>query len=115
MHLLSDKECQEKFPYLRVDDVEGGMYVPDDGIVSPTHLLHTFASEARKHGIRIVENCEIKKVYVKTTHGGQYYKVKGVDTTLGYIDCDIFVNCAGIVSPNTRSSLILSFYLSYDL
>lgn len=37
---------------------------------------------------------------MKKTKGGQYYKVKGVETSLGEIDCDIFVNCAGIVRLN---------------
>ncbi len=97
VHLLSDKECFEKFPYIRIDDIEGGMYVPNDGIISPMHVLHTFADEARKNGIQIVENCEVQKVLVKTTHGGQYYKVRGVETSLGLIECDVFVNCAGIV------------------
>jgi glycine/D-amino acid oxidase-like deaminating enzyme len=97
VHLLSDKECFERFPYIRVDDIEGGMWVPNDGIISPTHLLATFAEEARKTGIQIVENCEVQRVLVKTTHGGQYFKVRGVETSLGLIECDVFVNCAGIV------------------
>ncbi len=62
--------------------------------------MNTFASEARKHGVMILENCEIQKVLVKNTHGGQYHKVKGVETSLGEIECDIFVNCAGIVTQN---------------
>lgn len=61
-------------------------------------LLNTFASESKKHGIKIVENCEVTKILVKTTRGGQYFKVRGVETTLGNIECDIFVNCTGIVS-----------------
>jgi glycine/D-amino acid oxidase-like deaminating enzyme len=60
--------------------------------------LNTFAEEARKNGILIVENCEVKKILVKETRGGQYSKVRGVVTSLGTIECEIFVNCAGIVN-----------------
>lgn len=54
--------------------------------------------EAKKHGILIVENCEVTKVLAKATRGGQYYKVKGIETNQGTIECEIFVNCAGIVN-----------------
>lgn len=69
-----------------------------DSTVSPIDLLNTFANEARQQGIQIFEHCEVSKVLVKTTRGGQYCKVQGVETSLGTIECDIFVNCAGIVS-----------------
>jgi glycine/D-amino acid oxidase-like deaminating enzyme len=71
--------------------------VPDDATISPKDLLHTFADEARKHGILIKENCEVTKVLVKQTRSGYYHKVGGVETTQGVIECDIFVNCTGIV------------------
>lgn len=76
---------------------KGGLWVPNDGIISPVDLLNLFASEAKKQGIQIIENCEVTKILVKSTRGGQYFKVKGVETTLGSIECEIFVNCAGIV------------------
>ena len=94
--LLSPEECLEKFPYLRVDDLEGGVWNPMDSTVSSSDLLHTFASEARRQGIQIFEHCEVQKVLVKETRGGQYFKVRGVETSLGTIECDIFVNCGGI-------------------
>jgi glycine/D-amino acid oxidase-like deaminating enzyme len=82
---------------MRIDDVEGGIWEPRDGTISAMNLLNTFADESRKQGIKIIENCEVQKVLVKTTRGGHYFKVKGVETSLGVIECDIFVNCAGIV------------------
>lgn len=68
-----------------------------DSTVSPIDLLNTFVNEARQQGIQIFEHCEVTKVLVKTTRGGQYCKVRGVETSLGTIECDIFVNCGGIV------------------
>lgn len=40
-------------------------------------------------GVRIVENCTVQKVV--QTNG----KVSRVETNLGKIDCEYFVNCAG--------------------
>ena len=82
---------------MRFDDVEGGIWEPRDAIVSPRHLLNTFVDDSRKNGVKILENCEVEKVLVKTTRGGHYFKVKGVHTSMGIIECDVFVNCAGIV------------------
>jgi glycine/D-amino acid oxidase-like deaminating enzyme len=76
---------------------KGGIWEPRDGIVSPSHLLNTFVEESRKHGVKLIENCEVTKVLVNTTRGGHYFKVKGVQTTKGLIECDVLVNCAGIV------------------
>ena len=95
--LISADECLEKFPKLRVDDVEGALWIPSEGLISPSNLLNTFADESRKNGIKIIEDCEVKSVLAKTTRGGHYFKVSGVETSLGLIECDIFVNCAGIV------------------
>jgi len=38
-----------------------------------------------------MERCSVNQV---TTNG---YRVSGVDTSLGHIKCDIFINCAGLV------------------
>ena len=77
---------------------KGGIWNPLDATVSPIDLLDTFVSEAKKNGIKMYENCEVTKILVDETHGGQYNKVSGVETNMGTIECDIFVNCAGIVT-----------------
>jgi pyruvate dehydrogenase phosphatase regulatory subunit len=76
---------------------KGGVWNPLDSTVSPVELCRAFASEARKQGIKIFEDCEVSRVLVKETRGGQYCKVRGVETNLGTVECDIFVNCGGIV------------------
>lgn len=94
--LLSAEECKEKFPLLKIDDLEGGLWVDDDGTVSTKDLLNTFVNECRKNDIKIVEDCEVTKIITKQSRGGLYHKVRGVETTHGTIECDFFVNCAGI-------------------
>jgi glycine/D-amino acid oxidase-like deaminating enzyme len=84
--------------------------VPSDGTISAQNLLNAFVEESHKNGIVFVENCEVKKVLVKTTRGGQYYKVRGAETSKGTIECDIFVNCAGIVMQFIYSILANIFF-----
>ena len=43
-------------------------------------------------GVRFVERCSVTQV---TTNAG---RVTGVDTNLGHVDCNVFVNCTGLVS-----------------
>jgi pyruvate dehydrogenase phosphatase regulatory subunit len=95
-YLLTPEECKEKCPLIRIDDLEGGIWMPQDGIVSSNDLLNVFIDECKKNDIFIVENCEVTKVITKATRGGHYSKVSAVETTHGLIECDYFVNCAGI-------------------
>ena len=55
-----------------------------------------FVDECRKNDINIIENCQVTKVITKSTRGGHYTKVSAVETSQGIIDCDYFVNCAGV-------------------
>ena len=105
--LLSADECREKFPLLKVDDLEGGLWVPEDGVVSPKALLKTLVDECRKNNIVMVENCEVNRVLTTRAKSGIYHKVRAVETSQGLIECDYFVNCAGIVSFDAFEGLFL--------
>lgn len=97
-HLLTPDECKEKVPLVKVDDLEGGIWIPKDGFLQPNELLNVFVDECKKNDIKIIEYCEVTRVNTKSTRGGHYYKIDSVETTNGIIKCDYFVNCAGIVS-----------------
>ena len=49
-------------------------------------------SVSRVSGVQVIENCSVTRV---STEDG---KVSRVDTNIGNIKCEVFVNCAGIVS-----------------
>ncbi len=95
--LLTPDECKDKFPLIEIKDLEGGIWVPHDGTISVAELLQTFVGECRKNQVPIIENCEVTKVITKASRGGHYSKVYAIETTQGVIECDYFVNCAGIV------------------
>src|SRR5262249_59416808 len=55
VHELSPREVQELFPLARVDDLEAGFYVKEDGRVNPVDVTMALAKGARMRGVRIIE------------------------------------------------------------
>ncbi|MEI8259359.1 MAG: FAD-binding oxidoreductase, partial [Deltaproteobacteria bacterium] len=90
VHELSPREVQELFPVAKVDDIEAGFYVPEDGRVNPVDVTMALGKGARMRGVRIVEGVAALGV---TQAGG---RVTGVRTAHGEIRADYVVNCAGM-------------------
>lgn len=76
-------------PLLNVEDIFGGLWIPEDGVADPYETCMTLLNEAQKQGVQIVENCSIKSINQKDG------KITSVETNLGKIDCEYFVNCTG--------------------
>ncbi|HWZ61507.1 MAG TPA: FAD-dependent oxidoreductase [Steroidobacteraceae bacterium] len=87
---LSPREVLELFPLARVDDLEAGFYVKDDGRVNPVDVTMALAKGARQRGVRIIEGVAATGVLKA---GGQ---VTGVRTAHGDIRSEVVVNCAGM-------------------
>ncbi|ENN74249.1 hypothetical protein D910_03538 [Dendroctonus ponderosae] len=88
--LLSNTEIQRKHPYLRVDDLEGGVWVPDDAVINPKAICDALALLAQKGGANYIENTTVTNVLTNNNC------VQGVETDKGIIQCEYFVNCAGM-------------------
>ncbi|MGP8033567.1 MAG: NAD(P)/FAD-dependent oxidoreductase, partial [Steroidobacteraceae bacterium] len=52
---LSPREVLGLFPLARVDDLEAGFYVNDDGRVNPVDVTMALAKGARQRGVRVIE------------------------------------------------------------
>lgn len=89
VELLSPSEIQHRWPYLKVDDLQGGTYSPQDGFAGPYEALSGFIREAKKGGVKIYEGTTVQEVLQK---GG---KVTGVRTSGGEISGPIVVNASG--------------------
>jgi 4-methylaminobutanoate oxidase (formaldehyde-forming) len=89
VHLLTPREALEKWPLLRIDDLQGALWFPADGKANPADLAQSLAKGARNLGVTIREGVRVTSV--ETRRGF----VSGVQTTDGPISCDFFVNCAG--------------------
>lgn len=90
MHLLSPKETQELWPLMDASDLVGAAFLPTDGQVSPSDLARSLSKGAQLAGASTIEDCTVEAIDVKDG------VVQGVQTSKGFIQCDVVVNCAGL-------------------
>ena len=90
VHELAPREVGELFPLARVDDIEAGFYVPQDGRVNPVDVTMALAKGARMRGVKILEGVPVTRVLEKNG------RVTGVATPFGDIATEVVVNCAGL-------------------
>jgi 4-methylaminobutanoate oxidase (formaldehyde-forming) len=89
VHLISPQDALEKWPLLRIDDLQGALWFPGDGKANPADLTQSLAKGARQGGVKIVQGV---KVTGAKLHNGA---VAGLTTSHGDIACSIIANCAG--------------------
>jgi sarcosine oxidase subunit beta len=89
VEVLSPEEIKYRWPYLRIDDLCGGTFGPEDGYADPYHVVMGYANEARKLGVNIEERTEVISISMKSG------KVMGVNTNKGFISSNRVVNNAG--------------------
>ncbi|HUI61380.1 MAG TPA: FAD-dependent oxidoreductase [Steroidobacteraceae bacterium] len=90
VHEISPREVLELFPLARVDDIEAGFYVKEDGRVNPVDVTMALAKGARQGGVKIIEG--VPATGVLENRG----RVTGVRTGLGDIKTEVVVNCMGM-------------------
>ncbi len=62
VHELSPREVKELFPLARVDDIDAGFYVKEDGRVNPVDVTMALAKGARLRGVKIIEGVPVSGV-----------------------------------------------------
>lgn len=67
-HILDPKSVLERWPLLRVDDIQGGAWLPHDGKVIPKEVVYALAKGARSRGATILEHARVTDVL---THQGR--------------------------------------------
>ncbi len=87
---IGPDEIKKLFPLAKVDDIEAGFYLPQDGRVNPVDGTMALAKGARQQGVRIIEDVRVTGV---TTSNG---RATGVTTNQGNIEAEFVVNCAGM-------------------
>lgn len=90
--VISSGEVSERWPLANIDDVEGAVFSPTDGRVSPSDLCAALAKGAKRRGARVFENTSITGI---ETRGG---RVVAVITEQGRVRCDSVAICAGLWS-----------------
>ena len=89
VHLVTPREAGERWPLMRTDDLQGGLWFPGDGKANPADLTMSLAKGARNAGVKMAEGIEVTGFAIE--HG----RVAGVHTSEGTVRCEVVVNCAG--------------------
>ncbi|MFT5232820.1 MAG: glycine cleavage system aminomethyltransferase T/glycine [Candidatus Krumholzibacteriia bacterium] len=87
---IGPDDIKRLFPFAKVDDIEAGFYLPQDGRVNPVDATMALAKGARQQGVNLIEGVTVTSVI---TNNG---RATGVSTTQGDITAEVVVNCAGM-------------------
>ena len=87
--LLTPRQALDKWPLLRSEDLQGALWFPADGKANPADLAQSLAKGARNLGVKMFEGVRVLSVLKENDF------VKGVETSAGTIQCEVFVNCSG--------------------
>jgi pyruvate dehydrogenase phosphatase regulatory subunit len=91
---VTPKDIQELHPYLVVDDLLGGVYVPEDSYADAQKVCDALIDVVKKSGVQYREQCQVKYILTDATTNS----VIGVETDAGVVNCEYFVNAAGMWS-----------------
>jgi len=90
LHLISANEAQERFPVMTTEGVHGAAYLPTDGFLDPSQVTLALAKGARQRGATIYTDTRVTGVRVERG------RVTGVETSRGFIECEVVVDAGGI-------------------
>lgn len=93
VHEVGVGEIHEMWPLAATDDLIGGVWLPNDGIVHPLSLVQAVAEGARRHGASVYEGVRV----VELTESDR--AISGVRTDRGDIAAETVVLCAGMWTP----------------
>ena len=89
-HMIGPAGVADRFPHLETSDLQGALWVDDDGQADPVDVCMAYAKAARMGGVRIFENAPVRTV--RTVSGA----VHAVELETGEaIRCRAAVNFAG--------------------
>jgi 4-methylaminobutanoate oxidase (formaldehyde-forming) len=87
---ISPAEVKRLFPLAKVDGIEAGFYVKDDGRVNPVDAAMALAKGATVAGARVIEGVPVTGILQRNG------RATGVRTAHGDIAAEHVVNCTGM-------------------
>jgi len=87
--IISPEETKRLYPYMKIDDVLGALWLPGDGSAISSDITASLAAGAKQNGVKIFEKTKVTGFDTKDGY------VTGVTTNKGHIDCEVVVNCGG--------------------
>ncbi|MGI9316282.1 MAG: GcvT family protein [bacterium] len=89
--LLLPQQAKEKFELLKTDDLQGALWVKQDGQVNPVDLCMAYAKGAKMNGVEIRENCGVVGLTCNSNRVAQVELEDGER-----IEVNAVINCAGL-------------------
>jgi len=86
---LTGDQVRSRLPFMRLDDLLGATWNPQDGLVDPNSLVQGYIAGARRLGAKCLPEIEITGINLEGR------RVRGVKTKVGEIATPIIVNAAG--------------------
>ncbi len=80
---------RQRLPQMRLDDVLGGSFNPQDGLVDPNGVVMGYISAAQRLGVKAISSCPVTGITLQ--HG----RVSGVTTPLGSISAPVIIDATG--------------------
>ena len=90
--VIGPDDILQRYPYLSLHDVVGGVFLHKDGQCNPVDVTQAYAKGARRGGARIVENVKVERILKE---GG---RAVGVVTDQGEVRSSTVVIAAGMWS-----------------
>ncbi len=87
--ILTPAQAGARYPVMATSDLAGAIWLPDDGKANPADLTYALARGARNRGVTIRERTRVTGVLTREGTAA------GVRTSMGDIEAEIVVNCAG--------------------
>ena len=105
VHDVTPSEIRQKWPLLNVDDIVGGVWLPNDGQTNPIDTTMALVKGATMGGAKVYENTAVRSI--KTKDG----RAVGVVTDQGEIDAEFVVLATGMWSRHLGESCGVSIPL----
>lgn len=103
--IVDPQRVQELWPLVRVDDIQGGVWLPDDGRVLPGQVPLALAAGAQQQGVTVCEGVQVTGL--RTANG----RAQAVTTSQGEITCEQAVLCGGMWTRQLALTLGLNIPL----
>ena len=69
-HIVSADEIADKYPYVHTADLQGGLWIPKDGVADPSLVCHSLADIASRSGVKMFEHIQVSllKIDLQALH-----------------------------------------------
>lgn len=102
VELLTPAAAKEIVPHLNTDKLLGATFCPSDGHCNPFKVTDAYAKAARRLGVELYTNTKVTGIVREGD------RIKGVETTGGFIATPVVVNAAGGYSQDIAAMVDLA-------